>query len=263
MTPNSERMPVLFVGHGSPMNIIEDNEWSRGFNALRGLLPKPAAILCVSAHWYVPGTLLTADDNPATIHDFYGFPEELYSLDYKAPGSPGLARGAAKLLGQSAVLSNEWGLDHGCWSVLRHLYPEADIPVVQLSVNSRLPAREHIALGAKLAPLRDDGVLIFGSGNIVHNLPYVFNRYFRGEEDTPDWAETFDLKAAQALQSGDMQALSSLLSTPEGHLSHPTPDHYFPLLYAAGAMLPGDAATFPITGFSLGSLSMRAVIYGA
>jgi 4,5-DOPA dioxygenase extradiol len=255
-------MPVLFVGHGSPMNIVEDNEWSRGFKGLSGLLPEPRAILAVSAHWYTGETALTVNARPRTIHDFYGFPEELYGKHYPAPGSPELAKRAASLLGPEASTTGDWGLDHGTWSVLLHAFPKADIPVVQLSINSRLPPIRHLEIGKKLAPLREEGVLILGSGNIVHNLPYVFSRYFSGEHETPGWAQRFDERIAEAALSGNSAALAQALETTDGKESHPTPDHYLPLLYAAGASTSGGPVTFPIQGFSLGSLSMRAILFG-
>lgn len=256
------RLPALFVGHGSPMNAVEDNEWSRGFRALAELLPTPKAILSVSAHWYVGKTALTAQEHPRTIHDFYGFPDELYRVRYPAPGSPALAERAAELLGLGpAALTGDWGLDHGTWSVLRAVFPEANVPVVQLSLNAGLSPGKHLELAALLKPLREEGVLVFGSGNVVHNLPYVF-RYFGGMTDTPDWAANFDQFVAEAVEKGDLPALAGALATPDGALAHPTPDHYLPLLYVAGAAQPGEEVRFPLAGFSLGSLSMRAVLVG-
>jgi 4,5-DOPA dioxygenase extradiol len=255
-------MPVLFVGHGSPMNAIEDNEWSRGFSALASLVPAPLAILAVSAHWYVRGTFTTGDEEPRTVHDFGGFPEPLYEIRYPAPGSPTLALRVAALLGGHASVSLEWGLDHGTWSVLRHLRPAADVPVVQLSLDARLAPAAHLALGRTLAPLRDEGVLVMGSGNITHNLRDAFSRLHRGDSATPDWAARFDAHVARALAEHDADFLVRAPETPDGRLSHPTLDHYLPLLYAAGAADAGDAVRFPISGFDLGSLSMRAVLFG-
>jgi len=257
-----KRMPVLFIGHGSPMNAIEDNAWSEGFRKLGTLLPEPKAILSVSAHWYVAGTFLTSDAHPRTIHDFGGFPKELFEMQYPAPGSEALARRVQKLVGEGAALSAEWGLDHGTWSVLHHLRPKADLPVVQLSIDGRLPGVGHLALGQALQPLREEGVLIMGSGNLTHNLRHAFGSYQRGETSTPAWARSFDADAAKAVEQHDGAALARLLETDAGRLSHPTPDHYFPLLYAAGAADSADAVRFPIQGFDMASLSMRSVLYG-
>jgi len=256
------RMPALFVGHGNPMNAIEDNAWSRAFRDLGRTLPRPRAILAVSAHWYVEGTFATSDDRPQTIHDFGGFPEALYRVQYPAPGDPGLARRAVALLGERASPSAEWGIDHGTWSVLVHLRPAADVPVVQLSIDARLPPAEHLAIGHALAPLRDEGVLLLGSGNVVHNLRHAFGAWRRGETSTPPWARSFDAEVAGALARHDGDALVRLLDSEEGRLAAPTPDHYLPLLYAAGASDRGDPVRFPIEGFDMSSLSMRSVVYG-
>ncbi len=261
--PNSFQMPVLFVGHGSPMNAIEDNSWSRGFRALGEGVPLPRAILAVSAHWYVDGTFLTASTRPETIHDFGGFPEPLYKILYPAPGDPALARRATALLGlPDEVMSSEWGIDHGTWSVLLHMFPKADIPVVQLSIDAGLPPREHLAMGRALGPLRYEGVLIMASGNIVHNLRDAFGQMRRGTATTPRWATGFDADVARALEDHDTAFLSRALKTEEGQHSHPTPDHYLPLLYAVGAAEGTGTISFPIVGFDVGSLSMRAVIFG-
>lgn len=257
------RMPVLFLGHGSPMNAIEDNEWSRAFRALGKTLPRPRAILSVSAHWFVEGTFLTGDAHPKTIHDFGGFPDELYRMRYPAPGDPDLAGRAATLVGPDiASISNDWGLDHGTWSVLLHLFPEADIPVVQLSIDHRLPSAGHLAIGRKLAPLRDEGVLILGSGNITHNLRHAMTSAYRGDLSTPDWAVRFDAAVAYAVERNDADFFARALESDDGRMCHPTPDHYLPLVYAVGAAAPGDEVAFPITGFSLASLSMRAILLG-
>jgi 4,5-DOPA dioxygenase extradiol len=254
-----QRMPVLFVGHGSPMNAIEDTPWSRGFRALGGLLPQPKAVLCISAHWYVEGTFLTGEQRPRTIHDFGGFPQELYEIQYPARGDPTLAARVAHLAGAS--LSNDWGLDHGTWSVLLHMRPAADVPVVQLSIDARLRPEEHLQLGRALRPLRDEGVLILGSGNLTHNLRHAFTAWHRGDTSTPDWAAQFDAEAKQAAEQRDHAALARLPLTPHGRMSHPTPDHYYPLLYAAGASDERDTASFPIEGYDMGSLSMRAILF--
>lgn len=254
------KMPVLFAGHGSPMNAIGDNPWSRGFRALGQPLPRPVAILCVSAHWYAPGTYVTSNKQPRTIHDFGGFPPELYEIQYPAPGSPNLAGRVADLT--AAEQSDEWGLDHGTWSVLRHMYPDADIPVVQLSIDLRLQPAGHIELGRALAPLRDEGILIVGSGNITHNLRHAFASMQSGETKTPDWAARFDDGVAAALERHDLDWLARAPGTADGQVNHPTPDHYLPLLYVAGAASEADRVTFPVTGFDLASLSMRCVQWG-
>jgi 4,5-DOPA dioxygenase extradiol len=256
-----KRMPVLFVGHGSPMNAIEDNQWSRGFTRLAGLLPDPKAVLSVSAHWYVPGTFLTGNEHPRTIHDFGGFPPELYQEQYPAPGSVELARRVAKLVGEGASLRTDWGLDHGTWSVLKYLRPEADVPVVQLSIDARLRPKAHLAIGRTLAPLRDEGVLILGSGNVTHNLRHAFASWQSGDTDTPSWAQAFDADVARAAGQHDGEALAALAESDAGRISHPTPDHYFPLLYAAGAADERDQVKFPLTGFDMASLSMRSVLW--
>jgi 4,5-DOPA dioxygenase extradiol len=257
------RMPVLFVGHGSPMNAIEENRWSEGFRTLARALPSPKGILAISAHWFVDGTFTTANERPGTIHDFGGFPDELYRVEYPAPGDPVLAERVVELLGASrARLSSEWGLDHGTWSVLVHLRPRADVPVVQLSLDARLPPAEHLALGRALRPLRDEGILIMGSGNLVHNLRHAFGAARRGERATPDWARTFDDGVARALVRHDEAFLAEALLSEEGRLSHPTPDHYLPVLYAAGSCSGGEEVRFPVLGFDMASLSMRSAVIG-
>lgn len=258
-----ERMPVLFVGHGSPMNAVEENAWSRGFQALAGLLPRPRAILSVSAHWFVPGTHLTGNERPETIHDFGGFPRELFEVRYPAPGDVALARRVAGLLGERrASLRADWGLDHGTWSVLLHLFPAADVPVVQLSIDARRDPPGHLALGRALAPLRDEGVLVMGSGNITHNLRHALTSSARGDRSTPAWAVAFDASVALAAERHDGDHLARAVESETGRMCHPTLDHFLPLLYAAGAADARDAVRFPITGFDLASLSMRAVLYG-
>ncbi|MCC7507803.1 MAG: 4,5-DOPA dioxygenase extradiol [Planctomycetes bacterium] len=256
----TSKLPVLFVGHGSPMNAINDNIWSRGFRALGQSLPRPTSILCVSAHWYVPATLVANNSKPRTIHDFGGFPDELYQVQYPAPGSPALAVRVAELTG--AEQSDAWGLDHGTWSVLRHMYPNADIPVVQLSIDLRIRGDGHLKLGRAMAPLREEGVLIVGSGNITHNLRHAFGAMQSGETRTPEWAARFDDAVVSAVTRHDHDWLTRALATADGQVNHPTPDHYLPLLYVAGAARETDRVTFPVTGFDLASLSMRCVQWG-
>ena len=259
---SASRAPVAFVGHGSPMNAIEDNAWSRGFKDLGRALPKPKAVLAVSAHWYIRGTALTGNDLPPTIHDFGGFPEALYEVHYAAPGSRDVAKRAAELIGPGTAISFDWGLDHGTWSVLCHMIPDAGCPVIQLSIDAEAPAARHVEIGRALAPLRDEGVMILGSGNIVHNLRDAFMRMRSGDFETPSWSSDFDAAVTDALDHRNVDTLARLIESKDAPRAHPTPDHYLPLLYAAGAA-GDDAAAYPITGFDLGSLSMRSVVFGA
>ncbi|QRO02750.1 4,5-DOPA dioxygenase extradiol [Archangium violaceum] len=262
-TSSEQRMPVLFIGHGSPMNAIEDNTWTRGFRSLAGQLPRPKAILSISAHWFLPGTFVTGNEHPPTIHDFGGFPRELYQMQYPAPGSVELARRVVKLLGPSrASVQDDWGLDHGTWTVLHHLRPAADVPVVQLSIDARLAPSEHLALGRALSGLRDEGVLVMGSGNVTHNLRHAFSSMRSGDITIPRWAESFDQDVARALEQHDGAFLARVIETDAGQMSHPSIDHFLPLLYAAGAANDRDAVRFPVSGFDLGSLSMRSVLLG-
>ena len=260
----SSRMPVLFVGHGSPMNAVRDNRWSRGFSLLRDLVPTPEAILVISAHWFVDGTYLTGSARPKTIHDFSGFPPALYEVDYPAPGKVDLARRVRGLIGEEhAVLSTDWGFDHGTWSVLRRMFPDADIPVIQLSIDRRLDVARHHQIGRSLAQLRDEGVLILGSGNVVHNLRDAFGRMRAGSADTPDWAQRFDDTVERVVTQHDTQSLLSLWPDSEdGRMSHPTPDHWLPLIYAQSATDDNDRVQFPMTGFDGGSISMRTIVFG-
>lgn len=262
--PSRDRMPVLYVGHGSPMNAIEDNQWSRGYGKLRDLVPRPAAILAISAHWYVKGAYLTANTQPPTIHDFGGFPRALYEIEYPAPGHPEFAESVRELLGSDRVkLTDDWGLDHGIWTVLRWMYPEADIPVVQLSIDRRLDVRHHFEIGRALAELRANHILIMTSGNIVHNLHDAFRQMQSGTAITPGWAHRFDADVKRALLARNIEALLSMYpDTADGRLAHPTPDHWLPLIYAVGAASRKDPVSFPSEGFDLGSLSMRNIIFG-
>ena len=251
---------MLFVGHGSPMNAIEDNPWSRGFAQLGRDLTPPRAILAVSAHWYVPATLVTSAEAPETIHDFGGFPRELYEIEYPARGSGELARRVVALLAdRRAAPSADWGLDHGTWTVLRHLRPDADVPVVQLSIDRRLAPADHLAIGRALAPLRDEGILLMASGNVTHNLRHAFHSMQTGDTSRPPWAERFDREVAAALEDGEPDRLVRTIEGDDARLAHPTLDHYLPLLYAAGAADANDRVSFPVAGWDLGSLSMRSV----
>jgi 4,5-DOPA dioxygenase extradiol len=260
---STPRLPVAFVGHGSPMNAITDNAWSQGFTAIGASLPAPTAIVTVSAHWYGDGTWITGNERPPTIHDFGGFPQALYEIEYPARGDRKLAEAIrTRLAAQRAALSEDWGLDHGTWSVLRFLRPAADVPVLQVSIDRRLAPAEHLAIGRALAPLRDEGVLVLGSGNVTHNLRHAFRAMQSGDRATPDWAASFDRDLAAALEQRDHRFLEQALERADGRMAHPTPDHWLPLLYVVGASDERDRVTFPVTGFDLGSLSMRSVVLG-
>jgi 4,5-DOPA dioxygenase extradiol len=254
---NTPVVPALFVGHGSPMNAIQETPWSRGWAALGAALPTPRAILCISAHWYVRGVHVTGNPAPKLIYDFAGFPPELYKMRYPAPGDPELAQRIAALLGGGASVRDDWGLDHGSWSVLCHLRPAADVPVLQLSIDRGASVARHLDLGRALAPLREQGVLIAGSGNITHNLMHAMR--WDGREQ-PSWAVRFDDDVARALEQRDVGFLVRALESDAGRRAHPSPDHYLPLLYAVGAAEEAASVRFPITGFDLGSLSMRSVV---
>lgn len=255
-------MPAVFFGHGNPMNALARNAYSDGWVAVGRAIPRPKAILCVSAHWYVPGAAVTVNSAPRTIHDFGGFPPELYRVQYPAPGDPELARRIQKLLAPVPVEFEErWGLDHGTWSVLCHVYPDADVPVVQLSIDETKPASFHYEIGQRLASLREEGILIVGSGNLVHNLhAYAWGRHV---VDPFDWAVRFEKEARGMLQSGENGGLIHYESLgKDAHLSIPTPDHYLPLLYVIGARAKSDVVTFPVEGVDGGSISMLSVQLG-
>lgn len=257
--PLARRMPVLFVGHGSPMNAVEDNAWSRGFAAIGAEMPRPAAILAVSAHWYGSGTFVTANDVPETIHDFSGFPEALYRISYPAPGDADLARRVVATVGpERAATSTTWGIDHGTWSVLVHLRPRADVPVLQLSIDARLAPEEHLAIGRRLAPLRDEGVLILGSGNVVHNLYRIV-----WQDTAFDWAADFDETVKRLILEGDHDALIRYrdLGSP-ARLAVPTNEHFLPLLYVLSLRQEGEPLVFFAEGVTLGTISMRAFRVG-
>ena len=256
------RMPVLFFGHGNPMNAIEDNRFGRAWEALGRELPRPREVLCISAHWYLPGTLVTAMERPRTIHDFGGFPRALYEVEYPAPGSRALCHRVRELLHPIHVNEDQrWGLDHGTWSVLRHVFPDASIPVVQLSIDEPRPPRAHYEIGRALAPLRDEGVLVAGSGNLVHNL-HTF-AWGRHPVEPFDWALRFEQHARAAIESFDHEPLVEYERLGrDATLSAPTPDHYLPLLYVLGAAWPGEAVSFPVEGIDGGSVSMLTVRIG-
>ncbi len=256
----TSRMPVLFLGHGSPMNAIEPSTWTRAWTELSNRIPEPRAIVSISAHWYTQGTFVLATAQPETIHDFSGFPPALYEVQYPARGDASLASRIREML--ASVRAEErvdWGLDHGTWSVLRSLRPKADVPVLQVSIDRTADPSVHVAIGRALAPLRDDGVLILGSGNITHNLRHAMMS--RGGE-LPDWAKSFDADTVKALSDRDPAFLARAHTTDLGRTAHPSPDHYLPLLYAYGASTEQDKLSFPVEGFDLGSISMRAVRFG-
>ncbi|MEY8848773.1 4,5-DOPA dioxygenase extradiol [Psychroserpens sp. XS_ASV72] len=230
---NTGKMPVLFLGHGSPMNAIEENEFVQGFRKIGKDIQKPNAILCISAHWETRGTYVTAMQHPKTIHDFGGFPQALFDVQYPAPGSPELAKEAQKLVTKTSVqLDDKWGLDHGAWSVIKHLYPNADIPVIQMSIDYTKPGRYHYELAKEISQLRQKGVLIIGSGNMVHNLRMVAWRRLN-EEFAFDWATEANEKMKSHILSGDFQPLIDFQSQGKAFdLAIPTPEHYLPLLYS-------------------------------
>jgi 4,5-DOPA dioxygenase extradiol len=255
-------MPVLFFGHGNPMNAVSRNIYTEAWERLGMELPRPSAILMISAHWYGPGIAVTANTKPGTIHDFGGFPKELYRASYPAPGSPELAARVQQVLAPLMVASDEsWGLDHGTWSVLCHVYPKADIPVVQLRLDETLPPLLHFDMGRKLSVLRDEGILVAGSGNLVHNLhTYAWGKHM--PEPYP-WAARFEAEARTYIQAGaDRPLIDYEKLGPDAALAIPTPEHFLPLLYILGARRAGDAIRFPVEGMDGGSISMLAVQVG-
>jgi len=252
------KMPLLFVGHGNPMNAITDNEFSRAWEELGRSLPRPRGIVCVSAHWETDGTLVTAMEQPATIHDFSGFPAALNTMTYPAPGSPELAERVISTVRQTRVRPDRsWGLDHGAWSVLCRMYPQADIPVVQVSLDAGAPPEFHYDLGRELGELREDGILILGSGNMVHNL-----RIMAWQEAGFDWAEESDRAMAELIEAADHQPLIHYEKLPHAKKAIPTEEHYLPLLYVLGAADAGEPVKFFNEKVTLGSVSMRGVRVG-
>jgi 4,5-DOPA dioxygenase extradiol len=255
------RMPAVFFGHGSPMNAIEDTAYARAWRDLGTAIPKPRGILMISAHWYTRGTAVTAMDAPRTIHDFGGFPQALFDVEYPAPGSAALAQRTADLLAPAQVHQDlSWGLDHGTWGVLVHAYPHADVPVVQLSLDGTQPPEYHYALAQRLAPLRDEGILIAASGNVVHNLRTMR----RSETSSPyDWAAQFEQEVRDHITRGEHEPLIHYDQAGQAaRLSIPTPEHYLPLLYVLAQQRADDAVSFPTAGIDLGSISMLSVAVG-
>jgi len=251
------RMPAAFIGHGNPMNALEHNTFTDAWSSFVAASPRPRAVLVVSAHWYVNITAVTAMEEPRTIHDFYGFPQQLFDVEYPAPGDPALAQQIVDLVAPTYVGldTDSWGLDHGTWSILVHMFPKADIPVLQLSINADKPIDYHLDLGAALAPLRDDGVMILASGNVVHNLGMVdWLMPGRGF----DWAHRFD-ESVQSVMTSDPGSLSRVTAEPDFRLAAPTPDHFVPLAYIAGlARAANTTASTLVEGYDVGSLSMTS-----
>jgi 4,5-DOPA dioxygenase extradiol len=255
----SARMPVVFIGHGNPMNAITDNGWSQGWQTAGRALPRPHAILCISAHWMTRGeTLVNVSSVPPTIHDFGPISPRLFQVDYPAPGAPDLAREVVQMLADhDGKESDEWGLDHGAWSVLNHLYPQADIPVFQMSIDLGRSFADQIEIGRQLRSLRDRGVLVLGSGNLVHNLPDM-----RFDGHVHDWALEFDTLMASALTSRDFGGLAGMdRSSPLFRKAHPTPDHLIPAFYCLGLVDAVDSLTFFNEGIDLGGTSMRSFVF--
>ena len=255
-------MPAIFFGHGNPMNALAQNDWTDGWHTIGQAIPRPPAVLCISAHWYLPASLVTGSSAPRTIHDFGGFPRELYEVRYPAPGDPKLAQRVQNLLAPvSADLDERWGLDHGTWSVLCHVFPEADVPVIQLSIDETQPAEFHYETAKRLTGLRDEGVLIVGSGNLVHNLhAYAWGRQ---QVEPLDWAVRFEERARELLLTGHHDPLVEYDTLGrDATLSVPTPDHYLPLLYVIAQQREGDEVSFPVEGFDGGSISMLSVKIG-
>jgi 4,5-DOPA dioxygenase extradiol len=258
----TETMPAIFLGHGNPMNALQINAYTKAWAAMGTEIPRPKAVLSISAHWYIERTAITAMQAPRTIHDFGGFPQELYEVEYPAPGDSVLANRIRELLSPHFVdLDDQWGLDHGTWSVLRHLYPKADVPVVQLSIDRTKSSSFHYEIGKKLAPLREEGVLIIGSGNIVHNLrAYAWRQLTAAPLD---WAVRFEKRVRELLLAKDDGPLINYETLGnDAMLSVPTPDHYLPLLYVIACRKVGEKLSFPVKGVEGGSISMLAVQIG-
>jgi len=254
-------MPALFIGHGSPMNTLERNRYTETWQELGHTIGKPKGIVAISAHWTTRGTAVTAMVHPKTIHDFGGFPAELFAYQYPASGSPELAARIQQALLPLAVSADQnWGLDHGTWSVLAHMYPDADVPVVQISLNLAQPPAWHFDVARRLAPLREENVLIIGSGNVVHNLMRV-----QWSEGAPpfDWAQRFHERVRSHIETGELDPVIDYMGGgADAHLSVPTPEHYLPLLYVLAQKQPGDSIAFPVTGIEMGSIDMMSVGIG-
>jgi 4,5-DOPA dioxygenase extradiol len=261
---STDKMPVLFVGHGSPMNAIEENEFSEGWRKAGESLPKPSMILCVSAHWETDGTFVTAVPKPETIHDFYGFPKELFAVQYPAPGSPGMAKEISDEIKSTDVGQDEkWGLDHGAWSVIKHMYPNADVPVVQFSIDRRKDPNYHFELAKELSFLRRKGVLIVGSGNMIHNLRVIAWNKMNESEYGYDWAHEADFKLKNIINGGDFKELVNYSKQGgEMEMAVPTPEHFIPLLYTLGLKEETDQLSWFNDKLVLGSISMASLLIG-
>lgn len=261
---NTERMPVLFIGHGSPMNAIEENEFAIGWRNIGKKLPKPRAVLCISAHWETRGTMVTAMQNPVTIHDFGGFPKELFEVQYPAPGSPELAKGTKDLIKTAEVrLDEKWGFDHGAWSIMRRLFPDADVPVIEMSLDYYQAPAYHFELARELSSLRNKGVLIIGSGNMVHNLGMVEWDKLNDAEYGYDWALEAREKMRRFILNGDYKSLINYESQgKEFHLAIPTPEHFLPLLYALALKEADETVTLFNDKVVAGSLAMTSLKIG-
>lgn len=255
-------MPALFLGHGNPMHALADDVYTQAWAKLGQQLPQPKAILAISAHWYIPATAVTSSPRPWTIHDFGNFPPELFAVEYPAPGYPELARQIQQLLAPISVkLDEQWGLDHGTWSVLKHVFPQANIPVIQLSLDETQPPQCHYEIGQRLSQLREQGILILGSGNIIHNL----RTYAWHHPETPafDWATRFEAYIQNAIIQGDSEAVINYESFgSDALLAVPTPEHYLPLLYVLGCRQNQEPVSFPVVGSEGGSVSMLSVQIG-
>ncbi|MCL4531041.1 MAG: 4,5-DOPA dioxygenase extradiol [Chloroflexi bacterium] len=255
----TDKMPVLFVGHGNPMNVIEENEFSRAWDAAGKSLPKPKAIICISAHWVTRGTLVTAMDKPRTIYDFYGFPPEMYEIRYDAPGAPDLAEQVRRIIKNTEVKPDlNWGLDHGTWTVLKRMFPKADVPVIQMSLDANIEAQKHYEVSRQLKELREEGVLIIGSGNIVHNL-----RMARFDDSAYDWAVDFDQRIAKWISQNDHEPIIHYEKGDQASaLAINTAEHYVPLLYSLALKDENEPVSFFADKVMGGSISMRSVRIG-
>ena len=252
------RMPLLFIGHGSPMNAVEDNEFTRYWRKIAAVIPRPGAILSISAHWFTDGTRLCDDEEPKTVYDMYGFPPELYRITYGAPGAPLLARATREMVKEGAVIDNSWGYDHGTWSVLRVMYPGADIPLYQMSIDRKASPGDHFDMGRKISGLRDRGVLIMASGNVVHNLEMADFAMDRGYP----WATDFDSFIRERIMERDYRSVIDYRkSSPFSGPPFITPEHYYPLLYALGASREMEDITVFNDSVVLGSVSMTCYLF--
>lgn len=253
------KMPVIFVGHGSPMNAIEDNQYTRSWREMAKKIPKPKAIISISAHWYTKGTKIMNEENPKTIYDMYGFPKELYEIIYNSPGNPKLAEASKELISKDSVYDNTWGIDHGTWSVLVHMYPERDIPVFQISIDAAASPEAHYQIGKELRSLREQGVLLFGTGNIVHNLRLVD---WESGDMGYDWAYKFDDYIKDSINDFKHENVINYLSLGEtAKLAVPMPDHYYPILYILGAVDKDDKISIYNNSCMMGSLSMTSYLF--